>query len=432
MSGAEREQRAIYRKNLSFFIGFFICSILSCLAGGEFVSAKTLDVQRVGTRGSIGAPQGMAYDRDKKCLVITASELARCGGGDGKCNDGFYKVQVNGSSVGSITTIGGKGIINHGNGLTYNTKIKRVIAAYDRRYYTLRWNGDNLEVEKKEKGSRSSGAIGYSIPNDKYYASGGNNGKILKLNWQVENNGTFDINGGEKGKQDGDAYGDYYYIVYASSQGGHDDHVGVYNMKTKKHVKTYEVPGVDGEAESIAFTENSAFIVSNACGSGMCLYKVTDSAFQDLIQGAGSNGPGASNQDSVAAPVVSGSVDPEKFEDKYKKVKTVKVKKYKAPKVKAKKANQEENCSAILPDAWCNGGKDSVMNVLNLALTVITAGVGVVGLLGIVLAGLQYAAAGGSEEMVAKSKRRIAAIVVGIALWVFLYILMRTFLLGEI
>jgi hypothetical protein len=53
-------------------------------------------------------------------------------------------------------------------------------------------------------------------------------------------------------------------------------------------------------------------------------------------------------------------------------------------------------------------------------------------LLGIVLAGLQYAAAGGSEEMVAKSKRRIAAIVVGVALWVFLYILMRTFLLGEI
>ena len=72
------------------------------------------------------------------------------------------------------------------------------------------------------------------------------------------------------------------------------------------------------------------------------------------------------------------------------------------------------------------------MNVLDLALTVITAGVGIVGLLGIVISGLQYAAAGGSEEMVAKSKRRIAAIVVGMALWAFLYIIMNTFLLGEI
>ena len=47
--------------------------------------------------------------------------------------------------------------------------------------------------------------------------------------------------------------------------------------------------------------------------------------------------------------------------------------------------------------------------------------VGILGVIGITVVGIQYLTAGGSEEKVKKSKRRMLEIVIGIVAYVILY-----------
>ena len=50
-----------------------------------------------------------------------------------------------------------------------------------------------------------------------------------------------------------------------------------------------------------------------------------------------------------------------------------------------------------------------------------TIGVGVLGVIGITLVGLQYLTAGGNEEKTRKAKRRMFEIMIGIVAYVILY-----------
>ena len=80
----------------------------------------------------------------------------------------------------------------------------------------------------------------------------------------------------------------------------------------------------------------------------------------------------------------------------------------------------------------CVDGKDGkgIFLVLNIVLTVMTFGIGILGTLGIVIAGIQYASAKDNEQQIAKAKMRIFQIVIGMVIWAVLYIALRWLIPG--
>lgn len=89
--------------------------------------------------------------------------------------------------------------------------------------------------------------------------------------------------------------------------------------------------------------------------------------------------------------------------------------------------------TAVLGDGeqFCANTPDGgVLKLLKQIIDVLTVGVGVVGVVGITIVGIQYMTAGGSEEKTRVAKRRIFEIVIGLVLYIFLYVLLRWLLPG--
>ena len=59
-----------------------------------------------------------------------------------------------------------------------------------------------------------------------------------------------------------------------------------------------------------------------------------------------------------------------------------------------------------------------------------TIGVGILGVLGITIVGIQYLTAGGNEEKTRKAKRRLFEIVLGLAVYVAIYAILQWLLPG--
>lgn len=78
-----------------------------------------------------------------------------------------------------------------------------------------------------------------------------------------------------------------------------------------------------------------------------------------------------------------------------------------------------------------NSGKgESVLNILNTIVDIMTVGVGVLGIIGITIVGIQYLTAGGSEEKTRKAKRRMFEIVIGLVAYVLVYALLKWLMPG--
>ena len=79
----------------------------------------------------------------------------------------------------------------------------------------------------------------------------------------------------------------------------------------------------------------------------------------------------------------------------------------------------------------CDDGQGgSIFQILNIVLTIMTFGVGILGTLGIVIAGIQYASAKDNEQQMAKAKMRIIQIVIGMVIWATLYVALKWLLPG--
>lgn len=84
-------------------------------------------------------------------------------------------------------------------------------------------------------------------------------------------------------------------------------------------------------------------------------------------------------------------------------------------------ADCPENCveTSILGEngCSCDDGKGSaIIGILeNYVIPIMTAGIGILATVGITISGIQYLTAGGNEEQLKKSKRRIFEIVIGLA-----------------
>lgn len=78
--------------------------------------------------------------------------------------------------------------------------------------------------------------------------------------------------------------------------------------------------------------------------------------------------------------------------------------------------------SILDPQTACDCGHgEAIMGILKLVVDIMTIGVGILGVLGITIVGIQYLTAGGNEERVRKAKRRMLEIVIGIAVYVVVY-----------
>lgn len=84
----------------------------------------------------------------------------------------------------------------------------------------------------------------------------------------------------------------------------------------------------------------------------------------------------------------------------------------------------------ILNECGEKTGADSITCVLKLVVTILGIGVGILGVIGISVSGVQYLTAGGSEEKARKAKRRIYEIVIGLALYAVLYFALQWLLPG--
>ena len=77
-------------------------------------------------------------------------------------------------------------------------------------------------------------------------------------------------------------------------------------------------------------------------------------------------------------------------------------------------------------------GTDGIFVVLNVALTVLTYGVGILATLGIVISGITYLTVRDNEAQVAKAKARIFHIVIGLALYAVLWTFLQWVIPGGI
>ena len=76
------------------------------------------------------------------------------------------------------------------------------------------------------------------------------------------------------------------------------------------------------------------------------------------------------------------------------------------------------------------GHGEGIVCIINLVIDILSIGVGILGVIGISIAGIQYLTAGGNEEQTRKAKRRLFEIVIGVAVFVVLFALVK-FLLPD-
>lgn len=71
------------------------------------------------------------------------------------------------------------------------------------------------------------------------------------------------------------------------------------------------------------------------------------------------------------------------------------------------------------------GHGESITCVLELVVDIMTIGIGILGVIGISITGIQYLTAGGSEEKTRKAKRRMFEIVIGLVAYVLIYAILK-------
>ena len=86
--------------------------------------------------------------------------------------------------------------------------------------------------------------------------------------------------------------------------------------------------------------------------------------------------------------------------------------------------------AAILKGVCECGGGESTKEVLKLVVDIMSVLIGILGVIGITITGVQYLTAGGSEEKTRKAKRRMLEIVIGLAAYAVLYALLTWLLPG--
>ena len=76
------------------------------------------------------------------------------------------------------------------------------------------------------------------------------------------------------------------------------------------------------------------------------------------------------------------------------------------------------------------GGGEGIICIVKLVANIMTVVIGIAGVIGIVVVGIQYLTAGGNEEQTRKAKRRLFEIIIGVAVYALAYGLLSWLLPG--
>lgn len=76
--------------------------------------------------------------------------------------------------------------------------------------------------------------------------------------------------------------------------------------------------------------------------------------------------------------------------------------------------------TAILPEAWCEDD-DGIMQMVQFIANMLGAGITVVGIIGIVICGVTYLTARDNEAQVAKAKKRLMDVIIGLVIWILFW-----------
>ena len=94
-------------------------------------------------------------------------------------------------------------------------------------------------------------------------------------------------------------------------------------------------------------------------------------------------------------------------------------------------ADNDNNCvkTSILGNGQevCDDGKGNTIftEILRPAIDIMTIGIGILGVIGISVVGIQYLTAGDNEEQTKKAKRRMLEIIIGLAIYALFYAALR-------
>ncbi|MBQ2695597.1 hypothetical protein IJG04_03115 [Candidatus Saccharibacteria bacterium] len=88
--------------------------------------------------------------------------------------------------------------------------------------------------------------------------------------------------------------------------------------------------------------------------------------------------------------------------------------------------------TAILSESTiCDcGNGEAIIGILKLVVNIMVVGIGILGVIGIIIVGIQYMTAGGNEEKTRKAKRRMLEIVIGLAVFAVLYAILNWLIPG--
>lgn len=95
-----------------------------------------------------------------------------------------------------------------------------------------------------------------------------------------------------------------------------------------------------------------------------------------------------------------------------------------------------DSCTSILPGEWCesdvsgDASQNGVWEILQLVLNIMTAGVGVLATIGLVISGIQWMTARDNEAQIVKAKSRIFNIVIGIVVWALMWVVLSWLMPG--
>ena len=79
--------------------------------------------------------------------------------------------------------------------------------------------------------------------------------------------------------------------------------------------------------------------------------------------------------------------------------------------------------TAIL--SGCGEAEDGVLCILNLIIDIMTAGIAILGVIGIAVVGIQYLTSSGDEAKARKARTRMSEIIIGLAVYAVMYIALK-------
>ena len=89
-----------------------------------------------------------------------------------------------------------------------------------------------------------------------------------------------------------------------------------------------------------------------------------------------------------------------------------------------------DDCDTSILNVSCDDRGGGIWGILDVVLIILTASIGVLAVLGFVIAGIMYATASGSEERVKKAKTMIFNIVLGLVIYALLWALLEFLIPG--